>query len=91
MKNIIPNLTLAGLIISMFKPLTTLGGCEKSVGGKKVVYHGEPIDGFVIERNSIETLNRLYPGLYITEKIFTGNLQTCTTDCQLNFIICGAD
>ena len=61
--------------------------CQKIKGGVKSKFEGDSIEGLSIERKSITALNKAYPNLTITEKIFTGNIQSCT-DCKDNYVTC---
>ncbi len=73
-----------GLVIGA---LNAYAGCEKVKGGQKSEFTGDSLDGLSVDKKAMATLNKKFPGLGITEKVFTGGIQTCT-DCKDNYVTC---
>jgi hypothetical protein len=61
--------------------------CEKTVGGKKSEFTGDSLAGLAVDKSSIPLLNKQFPQLAITEKVFSGTIQTCA-NCTDNYVSC---
>lgn len=67
--------------------ISSQADCFKIQGGNKLSFNGDSLSGLVVDRKAMAELNKLFPQLQITEKVFSGNLQTCS-DCHDNYISC---
>jgi predicted small secreted protein len=79
-------LTVVALSFSL-SASNAFAGCEKTKGGAKSEFSGDSLDGLSVDKKAMATLNKKFPGLSITEKVFSGTIQTCT-DCKDNFVTC---
>lgn len=61
--------------------------CTIVDGDKKMPFDGKDLRGLVIEKKSLIELNKEFPDLNIIEKVFKGELLTCT-GCTEKYITC---
>ncbi len=80
------------LVIAVFSLSAAYAGdCQKVTGGgsKKEPFDGKSLEGLSVEKKSLAALNSKYAELNVTEKVFTGSIQTCTgSGCADNYVTC---
>ncbi len=85
-------LLLMSLVIAGFSTSSAFAGdCQKVTGGgsKKEAFDGKSLEGLSVEKKSLAALNSKYSELNVTEKVFTGAIQTCSgSSCTDNYVTC---
>jgi hypothetical protein len=78
-----------GLLIFLASAMA-FADCKSVEDGKSSPFDGKLHAGVFIEKKSLVLLDKLYPKLNIVEKMFKGEILTCTA-CTDKYITCDED
>ncbi len=77
------------VFLFLFLTLTSKVYAECTIvdGDRRIPFDGKDLSDLVIEKKSLIELNKEFPDLNVIEKVFKGELQTCT-NCTEKYITC---
>lgn len=75
------------VLASVFGGSSAWAACQLVSGGAKTPFDGKSLDGVQVEKKSLVSLGKEFPGLGVVEKAFKGEVQTCTS-CTDKYVTC---
>jgi hypothetical protein len=75
------------LLLAVSTSTAAVADCEVVDGDKKLPFDGTSLNGLLVEKKSLVLMNALFPHLNVIERIFKGEILTCT-NCSERYVRC---